>query len=233
MMTIAACANPEDSVTCVVRLLLIYALRTGACRAKSMDEVVEAIRADPHNTLPWVYPNRPLMCKLGTQGSVLLLDEPAGTRTMLRNTKFAADKSGVLAIVKTHDLRRGYFRDLAHMKGDEIRGAATHALTVAGGHSMKAVEKGLTDSYIGGIGMDLHTARISQPAMKNDARAPPMDLHRPFKKTRLSSTALDLQCQEWDLDSAVTANRKRAGRSIHASEWQAWSTGGTTTNGEK
>ena len=103
MVTIAAYSNPEDSATCVVRLLLVYVLRTGAFKASSMDEIIGVIRTDPNKTLPWAHPTRSLIYKLSSQGSSLVLDEPAGVRLMLSNVTFAADKAGRLENVKTDD----------------------------------------------------------------------------------------------------------------------------------
>lgn len=159
------------------------------------------------------------------------MQEKAGYNKVLDTVKFAAEKAGVIAHVNTHALRRGFFRDVAHLPKAKLDGAPSMAVATAGGHSFAAFGTGTTTSYIGGMGADIHNARVAASKRSNDARRIMFDTEQPYKKTKISKEVVDQKCEEMGLGNTKVA-RNRARRVIEASRKAAWVQGGTAAAGE-
>lgn len=225
LLVIGSLPDPADSVVCVVRLLLAHAMRIGACVAKNYDHLVHLVRTDPQKTLPWAHPQWPLLCAMTGHGAGLVPDYRAHGYQITLSVKSAAETAGIAVHVVAHDMRRGYFRDLAHLPKNAIQGAATTELAQAGGHSEKALARGVTAEYAGGISNDLHAVRTAAPKRPNDPRALTHDPDRPFKKPRPTKKMLDLQCEKMGLPPKPQSSRRQARKALTAAAKDAWAKG--------
>jgi len=231
LVTISALPDPTDSVICPVRLLLTHALRAGVCQATTFSDVVRLIECSPRKTLSWLHPKWPVLCALSGSATGYLPEQTAGKAQLITTFRYAADLIGILPTIITHDSRRGFFRDNAHLpKEVEIHGVATLAVATAGGHSQKALSLGVTHEYVGGISTDIHSKRVAQPARRNDARAIPHDEHRPYKKPKLSTEAIDSQCEATGLMKDNDSDRKKARRKLLDVDRLKWSKGDTASD---
>ena len=107
----------EDAPICPVRLLLSHALRLGnILGVKTYSDIVRVSSIGNSKALTWANPEWPLFCAMKARASALQPQHSASTHQLLATVKFAAELAGILPSVVCHDLRRGFFRDVAHMK---------------------------------------------------------------------------------------------------------------------
>ena len=170
---------------------------------------------------------------MSTRGLCLRPEWRARADQLNSSVRLAAQLAGVMAHVNCHDMRRGFFRDVAHLPKPTFAGATSIGVAQAGGHTYKAMSSGLTGQYTGGISEDLHAARVSAPKRANDARAVPVDPERAYKKRKNNSPHdVDQQCEAMGLDKNIRINRQRASKALRASNREAWRQGEMTTDGE-
>ena len=168
---------------------------------------------------------------MSTRGLYLIPERRARADQLNYSVHLAAQLAGVMAHVNCHDMRRGFFRDVAHLPKTTFAGATSIGVAQAGGHTYKAMSSGLTGQYTGGISEDLHAARVSAPKRANDARAVPVDPERASKKRKNNSPQeVDQQCEAMGLDKNIRNNRQRASRALVASNREAWKQDEMTTD---
>ena len=217
-----ALVDPSNSLLCPIRLILTHALRIGAIAATSFEGVMGLIRANRTKTLPWTHPEWPLLCKI--RGPAFLCpSEPAYYSQLANTLEAAAEKAGIIDQLRSHDLRRGFIRDVAHLPKSDIAGVASRAVADAAGHSGNSLNFGVTDRYIGGIGHDIHTDRVENPT-RNDGRLIHTDAARPYKRTRTASQAVDRRIVESGMDATDRLHRKRAATALRKERKDRWRT---------
>ena len=165
----------------------------------------------------WIHPEYPIFCHLGPGGGGFCPAACAGQNQLGKIFEYGAEKGGILAHVVPHDARRGFFRDLAHLPKDSLKGEDIVSVGAAGGHTYKSISEGQTSLYIGGITQDVHTARVSS-TNTYDPRQPSYNNSLKNQKSKiLKSEAIDNKLKEIgiELEQATSSDRKRASKVLH------------------
>ncbi|TPX13777.1 uncharacterized protein E0L32_005721 [Thyridium curvatum] len=202
-------SDPSTNVLCPIKLLLIYALRTGAVDATSWINLRRDLSSRRIQKLPWKYPHRPVICASIRPGQ-LDLDEPAGSGMMIKHIRLAAEAAGILKAVIPHDLRRGAAYEATLLK-KSIRHGANEAARSVLGHSLNSAERNLTASYTGHSAEPTWAMRLENDitirANKIIDVAPTS-----LKRTRASTELITRVCVEEGLDPGKKLDRDKASR---------------------
>ena len=193
------------------------ALRLGNVQGQSIDEVLHLTAARRDKTVQWLHPTRPVLCKLGASGVHLSKDEPAATNQLTRFLAEAGPKAGILPALKSHDIRRGFFRDSANLP-EAINGAASAAVAQLGGHSVSAYASGVTQLYTGDIAEDIWSKRVANDFIDEFGVATLDD--RYSKRRKLKPAQVDQLCEKENLDPADHKNRVNVLNKYHKNERQ-------------
>jgi len=124
--------NPlEDrshNAVCVIKVLLIVALRLGMVYGTTIREVLQHAAARHDRMVQWKHPERPVLCQMRKRSGPLALDKPLPAVQLTAFLRQVALVAGVLDRVSSHAVRRGAIRDSAHLK-EAVAGVATTTLT--------------------------------------------------------------------------------------------------------
>lgn len=108
--------TPSDNNVCVIKMLLIVALRTGSIRGTTLDEMLKDTAKRSDKTIQWAHGTRPVIAQITAGGGPLLLDEPAAPAQVWATFSTAGVKAGIIAPIAPHDMRRGAARDITQLK---------------------------------------------------------------------------------------------------------------------
>ena len=142
----------DDNVMCPIKLLLVLALRLGNVAATNIDDLLTSTQSCADKTIKWTHPERPVMCAIGRCGAKLDVDEPASSEQLTSILGQAGLAAGVLAKIRSHDIRRGAARDSAQL--DRIDSVSSVEVATTLGHSFKTYSTGVTADYIGDVSDD-------------------------------------------------------------------------------
>ncbi|KAJ9258895.1 hypothetical protein DTO195F2_5133 [Paecilomyces variotii] len=187
---------PELFAIDAVKLLLIYALCQGACASQkdpnspltTLDEVLQQAFLRRDYKVVWQIPQRPVICGIEQHG-FLSADIPARTQQLRATIQDMGLKAGVCQKLSSYAVRYGSARDLAHVLAEAFPLTSAEYVARALGHSRKALHAGVTEMYMGGLGVDTTTARASHPFQ--DPFAPPV-ADESMKKKRRRKNSLEL-----------------------------------------
>ncbi|KAI1362367.1 hypothetical protein F5Y08DRAFT_355364 [Xylaria arbuscula] len=232
-VTIAELLEPCLNTLCVVKLLLIHALRTGAVAQTSWAELKNNITNTKGKTLEWLQPDRSVICKSSDGNGIpyyMNLDKPATSFQANNQPPKVANDAG-------HDIHRGPARQIAcnsRTKLDPSDGTRRPL-----GHSFGALYSGTTARYVGAPDDDTGDGgtegHIESPGHDTwrpgvltglpvngkhhiDFVSPP----QPKKRVKLDKVAQE--CERQNLDPDVTKNRLRTFRALRevcTDEWRA------------
>lgn len=152
---------------CPIKLLLIHALRNGfIADANSLDEVLANANSRVDKTVQWAHPEYPVMPAIASSKTFLNWTEPATAQQLRLTVRQMGLIGGVLVPLTVHDARRGSCRDLANLPS-EIKGTANPGVARAMGHTRTSLSKGVTDSYVGPISIDLNSLKVANQSTIN------------------------------------------------------------------
>lgn len=138
-------ASPAHNSVCPVKLLIIHALRIGAVDSTTFHELRTKAIARADKTVQWVTPDNPVIPAITASRICLDLKKPAGVQQTIRTISAMSIKAKCTVQLRTHDLRHGTARDLAHLDQSKIRGHASMTVASAMGHKMSAFMRDVTD----------------------------------------------------------------------------------------
>jgi hypothetical protein len=157
--------------------------------------------------------SRPVICAIHISGSQLLYDQPATTPQINKSLRDAADISGFMASVTSHDIKRGFTRDYTY--APKLTGVAREDVALAVSHTNKSRENGTTQSYSGPIGDSGFKHRIDNPYEDKRARKFGIKTSETmYKKRRLTTAQIDNELREGEAKDDTKA-RQRAAMRIH------------------
>ncbi len=99
--------DPAYNIACPVKLLLIFALRTGAVPETSWAQLRANAKDRSSQRVVWTTPTAPVFCQPGKGSAILKVGAAAETDSCLKTLRLACDKLGLLDTPRLHDLRRG------------------------------------------------------------------------------------------------------------------------------
>ena len=108
IVELSAVANTIGFLACLLSMLLILALRSGAV---SIDALVTETKQRFGKTVTWTHPDRPVFATFKESARGLDLDKPASTPQMQCTIKEAAIQCGLAQSLASHEVRRGAVRD--------------------------------------------------------------------------------------------------------------------------
>jgi len=185
-----------NNIMCPVKLLIHNGLIKGA---NSIEETLAKGSQRANRTMQWAHPEYPILPSMTSSGTFLDFTKPAGVDQPKRTVKEIGLVAGVLA---ARDIRRASARDLADLPED-IKGVTNTGIAKALGHTGTALRRGVTDAYVGALGVELYSKKIESPFI--DKYAP--GIGAPFKRQKVSHDAVTLYCMEHGLDGSIEKNR--------------------------
>jgi hypothetical protein len=210
--------NLAHNAVCVIKLLLVIALRFGRVKHTTIDEVLAAAAARPDGLVEWSTPNAPVLCFAPGLNKVANIEKPIEARHINDNLQAMAQTVGLLTEVTSHDIRRGALRDVAHLP-NQLLGVATNAVQVLAGHSESTRRAGVTQQYVGFIQEPTWNMRAESDFQD---RAAPYVTANPFKSSRKTPAALNAYMDQNNLDKASRSERLKAGRQMDRDTIQVW-----------
>jgi hypothetical protein len=214
-------ACPAHNSVCAVKLLIIHALRIGAVHSTTFHELRTKAIARADKTVQWVTSENPVIPVITSSRIFLNLKELAGVQQTIRTISAMSIKAKCKVELRTHDLRHGTARDLAHLDQSRIRGHANMTVASAMGHKMSAFMRDVTDKYVGGS--DVSTWNLRAQSEWRDSRAPKIG-NTAFTAPPLRPGELENYCKEKGWDPALRSNIDRARgliRQTQLAEWRA------------
>jgi hypothetical protein len=214
--------NPEFNVCCVIKLILIWALRIGAVQETSWAQLMANIQARASKRVVWVKPDFPLVCGSEPGVHTFRFDTPGSQATVAKSLEKGAKLIGLLAIPATHDIRRGAARELAHLP-QTLPGTNEHAARIGLGHSRETLGMDHTDEYVGGSGADTWNMRLrNKPAVlgRKHVLETADEPYRPRK--RRPQQVVDEACARFGLDPNSKKDRTIACGRLDKEEHTAW-----------
>ncbi|RTE70581.1 hypothetical protein BHE90_015012 [Fusarium euwallaceae] len=191
--------DPSLNCLCPIKLLLCHALRTGAVYETSWAELRQAARERPSKGIIWAYPERPVICAIAGNSDKLVLDRPSPVASAQATLTQAAQLIGIVAKVKTHDIRRGAARQSAHLE-HSIAGSAIEQARIAIGHSHSSRDNGETEDYVGDLDDHNWTNRAKQK-LRQTAKHQLILAPEPYNPKRKRTTQeINEVCREMGLD---------------------------------
>jgi hypothetical protein len=159
---------------CVVRMILVHALRHGRCHGNTVQEVIQHTMQQPSRVVVWTAPDMPVISAINatTHKAFLDIDKPAGAKQLTTTVKMMGLIAGILAPITARHLRNGAVRDIANLK-KKATGAANNVARQAAGHSRRSYNSGTTELYSGPIQQPFWNLRAAEPF--HDRLTPKMD----------------------------------------------------------
>ena len=208
-----------QSVVCVIKVLLVVALRLGRVKGTSIDNVLATASSRHDGLIEWTGPEAPVLCQMSRGVTSVLLDKPAHQSQIKHAIKEMALAAGILAPLNSHDLRTGSLRDSTYLK-QSIDGVADRCTAMISNHSHITLVRGTTQNYVGPLEQPLWNMRAANPV---DSRVAPQFAPTPFTKTsNFKPQEIDAYMEEHGMDTHDTSKRTIAGRALKKDAADAW-----------
>jgi len=68
----------DDNTICLIRVLLILAIRPGNVREHSINDLLRQTTLRANKTIQWKHPEQPVLCDFGNVSSSIQVEKPAG-----------------------------------------------------------------------------------------------------------------------------------------------------------
>ena len=150
-------SDPGYVHACPLALLIIHALRHGLIDGKSLQQVLNRAAESKDGKIAWTHPEYPVLAELnGMQG--YHLSKAAGTGQLRASIMSLATVGNLAKKPTAMSLRRGAAQDVAHLSASAER-ASTNLMRQSLGHSRNAMDRGVTDMYIGDIDVEFYNFR--------------------------------------------------------------------------
>ncbi|SMR55280.1 unnamed protein product [Zymoseptoria tritici ST99CH_1E4] len=211
--------HPGQSVVCVIKLLLIIALRFGRVNHTSLEDLLAEASDRFYKSVVWKYPEAPVLCQIARGTSTLAFDKPAHQSQILHAVQEMALTAGLLAPVDTRSIRNGSIRDAAYLK-KSINGVSDRVTAFVANHTTKALDKGTNQNYIGPLQQPIFNMRAEDPF---ENRLAPKFSDTPFSKdTKYSTLQIDSYMDQHGMDKTNLLERAKAGKHMKQAATQAW-----------
>lgn len=138
-------AIKDEGVLCVVKLLLVVAIRTGQIR--SLTDALRAAATSPDGTISWLWQDRPVLFHY-TQQTNAVYHRAASIDQLVTSLRVMAADAGLGGSFVTHDIRRGAACDSVQLQS---AGIAVQVVAAALGHHAASSNNGTTLQYIGRV----------------------------------------------------------------------------------
>ncbi|SMY23111.1 unnamed protein product [Zymoseptoria tritici ST99CH_1A5] len=144
--------SAENNSTCLVKLLVVTALRHGRVSSTTIEDLLAQAAQRTDGKVIWKYPKQPVLFAMGGSGKPLRYDAPVDLAVMRSALRAIATNAGVVDAhtIQLYDIRRGMIRAGAHV-ADSVKGIAGRAAASIAGHSVQALNDGLTAMYAGHV----------------------------------------------------------------------------------
>jgi hypothetical protein len=145
--------------------------------------------------------------------------KPASVGQQHRFLCRASELIGMLRPPVTHDIRRGAAADIFELP---VAGGDTNRVRRALGHSMKAMNEGITDEYIGRSKGDSWAERLDSTADAASAFGV-QTAQTSFKRRKVETRDIDTYCDNNSLDKKSRNDRAAARVKLVETQRQQWS----------
>lgn len=211
--------DASQSVVCVVKMLLIIALRFGRVRHTTIEEVLAHAAERYDGVVEWANPEAPVLCQMARGTSTVAYDKPAHQSQVRNAVQDIALAAGILDKVTSHDIRRGALRDAAYLK-QPVYGAAGRTVALVANHTLDSLENGVTQDYVGPLQQPIWNMRAEE---QFEDRLAPRFAPVPFtKSSTFSSHEIDAYMDEHGMDKTDTNQRTKAGKALKRAATDAW-----------
>lgn len=211
--------DASQSAVCVVKMLLIIALRFGRVRHATIEEVLAQAAGRYDGVVEWAKPEAPVLCQIARGTSTIAYDKPAHQSQVRNAVQEIALAAGILDEVNSHDIRRGALRDAAYMS-QPIHGAAGRAVALIANHTVKSLDNGNTQEYVGPLQQPIWNMRAEQ---QFEDRLAPRFAPAPFtKSSNFSPHETDAYMDEHGMDKTDTSQRMKVGKVLKRAATDAW-----------
>ncbi|KAF4950425.1 hypothetical protein FSARC_13205 [Fusarium sarcochroum] len=219
--------TPSDSCLCLIKWLLVWALRTGAVQATSWAELRQQIATQ--HAVKWTRPDKPVICAGALNDPVALAyDVPAPAAVLSRKVRAVCESTPALGRVKAYDLRRGAAFEVAvNASESQTAGVAAGVAAAAAllGHGASAVAAGVTKRYIGHQGGDEWGTRLKR-TKPNERAAQRVNLATTSgnrariksKAPRLSPKDVEEACKKAGVDPKHRNSRRKIADRLKAEQ---------------
>jgi hypothetical protein len=187
--------DAENNFIDITQLLAAYALRIGAVEEKTWEDLMAVVSQRPSKRFIWKNPDRPVFFAL-TRGERFDFFKPAGVDQQCRFLRRAAGLIGMMQLPVTHDLRRGAAANIGSLKPSTSPEGIRRDL----GHTHVALNKEVTDKYVGRLKGDSWAARPDDSANTSDDPLGVQFVPTSFVKRKIATKEIDKSCTTNKLD---------------------------------
>lgn len=209
--------DPQQSIVCPIKMLLVHALRTGQTYGVTIDEVLAHTSQRHDRTVQWKNPDYPVLCGIDRH-SFLRPTYPAPANQLAATIKTMGLVAGILQPITANDVRNGSARDIAHLKKG-MRGTDHRATALQIGHSEETVRSGTTAYYIGAMQDTIYNMRAAE--MFEDRLAPRLAA-QPFVGQKSKPADIDRIIEQQGGDLGDSNLRKRVSEALKSDAVRAW-----------
>jgi hypothetical protein len=213
-----ALQDASQNAVCVIKLLLIVALRFGHVYGTTINEVLEHTAKRADRTVQWIYPKRPVLCKIPRGSAETTFNEPAPANQLSNTLVEMGLAAGVLDRITSHALRYGAIRDTVHIK-KTVAGLQEHLAAMVAGHSNSSKHRGVTRMYIGGVQTTVYNLRAEEKF--NDKLAPKFAVS-PMKMRGNTTAEIDDYLEQHGLDKLDPVKRTFASTRLQEKQVSDW-----------
>lgn len=211
--------DASQSVVCVVKLLLVIALRFGRVRHTTIEEVLAQAAERYDGAVEWANPEAPVLCQIARGTSTIAYDKPAHQSQVRNAVQEIALAAGILDKVTSIDIRRGALRDAAYLK-QPVYGVADRAVALVANHTLNSLDNGVTQGYVGPLQQSIWNMRAEE---QFEDRLAPRFAPAPFtKSSNFPPHEIDAYMDEHYMDKTDTNQRTRAGKALKRAAADAW-----------
>jgi hypothetical protein len=176
------------------KLCVAYAMRIGLVEQTGWRDFIGTAMRRPSRRVVWTKPDAPVFFAW-TKSQRLEFNRPARIDQQRWSLCDAADLIGMAQVPVTHDIRRGAASDIFHLQTDA---GDTNSVRRTLSHSMAAMNRGMTDEYIGRSRGDSWGARLNAEKVADLFGV--QIAAEPFKKRKVQTKDIDKYCMDNHLD---------------------------------
>jgi hypothetical protein len=203
---------------CVIKILLIVALRFGNVQGTTIQEVLKHTATRHDRTVQWKHPKWPVICRMENSSSPLTLDKPGPAEQLTITLSQIALAAGLLDRVSSHAIRRGAMRDVAYLK-KSVAGVETACAALIAGHSKVAENHGITRDYVGALQVSTYNLRAESNFVD---RLAPKIAGSPFDQHRSSTKEVDSYMERHNMEKSDKRKRVTAATHLQKEKIREW-----------
>ena len=209
--------HEENNAVDITKLLVAYALRIGAVKEKTWEELSAVVIQRPGKRFIWNKPDWPVFFAY-TKGERLDFAKPARADQQGRFLRRAANLVGMMQLPVSHDLRRGAAADVSSLKQSTNLEGARRSL----GHTQAAKGKGITEGYVGRSKGDSWAARIDNSINASEDPFGVQLAPTSFVKRKIATKDIDNYCITNKLNVHDRNSRYMARQELEKTQYNQW-----------